>query len=307
MKQVSPVSGHMPLTADYSHARSHFLFRAPETLHLRVFSSTPSPPMGPTEVLSSRCSRRQPSDKHGWGSEGQHPSSLVSGLGRMFCTMPQVSSAECGLQCLAKVPEGLTVDCPELICSPRHLLPIPFLPLSCSRTGVFRGRLPDKTLALESVSQHLLLREPGLRDRTVLTRWGQKLPENAAHTEDARQRPRTRDTPVTASCRRPDLARPSTLPQDKEVSPGVPHVLSRLPVRPQTSLPPGSASAHLVQREESAPRAAGPRLDRERVTAARAADSSNPSLPLPANRLLAASAVLLSASRSQAWASPGRC
>lgn len=197
---MSPVSGHMPLTADYSHARSHFLLRAPETLHLRVFSSTPSPPMGPTEVLSSRCSRRQPSDKHGWGSEGQHPSSLVSGLGRMFCTMPQVSSAECGLQCLAKVPEGLTVDCPELICSPRHLLPIPFLPLSCSRTGVFRGRLPDKTLALESVSQHLLLREPGLRDRTVLTRWGQKLPENAAHTEDARQRPRTRDAPATASC-----------------------------------------------------------------------------------------------------------
>lgn len=76
----------------------------------------------------------------------------------------------------------------------------PFPPTFLFPYRRFRGRLPDKTLALESVSQHLLLREPGLRDRTVLTRWGEKLPENAAHTEDARQRPRTGAAPATASC-----------------------------------------------------------------------------------------------------------
>lgn len=134
------------------------------------------------------------------GVGGSAPSSLVSGMGHMFCTISRVSSGVCGLQCLRKVPVGPNVNGPELVCSSKHLLPLPSLSLSCSPPRVFRSHFPDKTRALESLSQHLLLREPSLRGRTVLTQQAKKLPENAVDTKDEWQRPRTRDTFAMASC-----------------------------------------------------------------------------------------------------------
>lgn len=220
------------------------------------------------------------------------------------CVLYYPPGALCGVWSVAspRGPSGTGHRLPTVrTCSPMHLPPLPRPPLLRTPLRVFWGHFPNKPQAFAPRAQHLLPRAPSLHDRAILTSQSKKLPENAEGKREGENGRRGLDgTPLgflAQLCRSP--LRQACQRWGSQLCHDLFHVpCPCFPMWPPISIPTILASARGVQQQAFFPRAAG-----DRVAATRLAGSCSPSPP--GSFLLAA--VLLSASPSQAWASPRRC